>query len=66
MFYLFMLKVIRDEDDEDESSDEEASEMMVDEPAMPRAVDNPKPKEMPDEEGWSVVAPRRNRGKKSG
>lgn len=54
-------------DDEDESSDEEASEMMVDEPVMPKmAADKPKLKQMPDEDGWSVVAPRRNRGQKSG
>lgn len=30
------------------------------------ALDEPKPKLMTDEEGWSVVAPRRNRGKRSG
>ncbi|KAJ6796556.1 pre-rRNA-processing protein TSR2 [Iris pallida] len=53
----------------DESSDEEASDMMVDEPVMSKetATSNPKPREMPDEEGWSVVAPKqRNRGRKSG
>jgi len=55
-------------DDEDESSDEEASKMMVDEPVVPKmAVEKPKLKEMHiNEDGWSVVAPRRNRGKKSG
>lgn len=60
-----LLKVIND--DEDESSDEEASDMMVDEPVMPKVtVEKPKPKEMPDEDGWTVVPSRRNRGKKSG
>ncbi|XP_008813560.1 pre-rRNA-processing protein TSR2 isoform X1 [Phoenix dactylifera] len=73
------------DDKEDESSDEEISDMMVDEPkpnemavdkpnkmAMDEpkpnkmAMDEPKPKQMTDEEGWSVVPPRRNRGKRSG
>lgn len=54
-------------DDEDESSDEEASDMMVDEPVVPKmAEEKPKLKEVDNEDGWSVVAPRRNRGKKSG
>ncbi|KAJ6841294.1 pre-rRNA-processing protein TSR2 [Iris pallida] len=55
-------------DDTDESSDEEASDMVVDEPVMPKemAVNKPKPREMPDEDGWSVVAPKRNRGRKPG
>lgn len=62
---FFVLKVINN--DADESSADEASDMMVDEPMMPRmAAEKPKPKEVVDEEGWSVVGPRRNRGKKSG
>ncbi|XP_073004758.1 uncharacterized protein [Typha latifolia] len=52
-------------DNEDESTEEE-EDMMVDD-AEPKEMDmDPsKPcKAMPDEEGWSVVAPRRSRGKK--
>jgi len=50
-------------------NDEDASDMMVDEPVVSKmAVEKPrpKPKEMADEDEWSFVAPRRNRGKKSG
>nr|XP_010932466.1 pre-rRNA-processing protein TSR2 [Elaeis guineensis] len=55
------------DDNEDESSGEEISDMMVDEPKPNKmAVDEPKPKQTTDEEGWSVVVPRRNRGKRSG
>ncbi|RWW34666.1 hypothetical protein GW17_00000572 [Ensete ventricosum] len=56
--------VLVDDDSEYESSDE-ASEMMVDEP-MPHemVVEKPKQKQMPDEDGWSTVTSRRNRGKK--
>ncbi|OAY78946.1 pre-rRNA-processing protein TSR2 homolog [Ananas comosus] len=57
------------DDNEDESSDEEESEMAVDEaPSTAMAEDHhPKPaKAVPDEEGWSVVAPRRSRGNRSG
>ncbi|XP_072955334.1 uncharacterized protein [Typha angustifolia] len=54
------------DDNEDESSEEEElAEMMVDD-AEPKetTMDQPKPsKAMPDEEGWSVVAPRRSRGR---
>lgn len=65
MLFWFVLKVINDE--EDGSSDEGASDMMVDEPLMPKmAAEQPNPREMPDEEGWSVVPPRRCRGNKSG
>ncbi|XP_020274203.1 pre-rRNA-processing protein TSR2 [Asparagus officinalis] len=59
-------KRVTNDDDDDESSDEEASDMMVDEPVVPKSGPQPKQNEMPDEEGWAVVAPRRNRGKKSG
>ena len=62
---FLMLQVIDDNDNE--SSDEEIVDMMVDEPKPNKmAVDEPKPKQMTDEEGWSVVVPRRNRGKRSG
>lgn len=55
------------DDNDDESSDEEIADMMVDEPKPNKmVVDEPKPKQMTDEEGWSVVVPRRNRGKRSG
>ncbi|XP_020091534.1 pre-rRNA-processing protein TSR2 homolog [Ananas comosus] len=56
------------DDNEDESSDEEVSKMMVDETKPKEMVVNePKPsKPIPDEDGWSVVAQRRNRGKRSG
>ncbi|URE37381.1 Pre-rRNA-processing protein [Musa troglodytarum] len=59
------IEEVVDDDSEYESSDEEASEMMVDEP-MPHemVVEKPKQNQMPDEDGWSTVTSRRNRGKK--
>ncbi|CAL9111876.1 pre-rRNA-processing protein TSR2-like [Musa acuminata AAA Group] len=58
-------KRVVDDNSEYESSDEEASEMMVDEP-MPHemVVEKPKQKQMADEDGWSTVTSRKNRGKK--
>ncbi|MQL71868.1 hypothetical protein Taro_004196 [Colocasia esculenta] len=54
-------------DDDDESSDDDASDMMVDEPKPNvAAVDKPKPRQVPDEEGWTVVSSRRDGGKRSG
>uniref|UniRef100_A0A1D1Y354 Pre-rRNA-processing protein TSR2 n=2 Tax=Anthurium amnicola TaxID=1678845 RepID=A0A1D1Y354_9ARAE len=51
---------------DDESSDEEVSDMMVDEPKpSDLAVDKPKPREVVDEEGWTVISSRRNKGKSS-
>ncbi|WOK91758.1 pre-rRNA-processing protein [Canna indica] len=49
----------------DESEDEEASEMMVDEPKPTEmSAQMPKVKQVPDEDGWSTVTSRKNRNRK--
>lgn len=54
-----------DDDSDDEISDEEASEMMVDEPNPGEMiVEKPKQNQVPDEDGWFQVASRSRRGKK--
>ncbi|PKA51921.1 hypothetical protein AXF42_Ash008150 [Apostasia shenzhenica] len=51
----------------DNSSDEEGLDMIVDEThTTPLIAETPNPAQMPDEEGWSVVGPRRGRPQKSG
>lgn len=55
-------------DDNDDSSDDDGDEtsMVDDDTAMPEqmTVDEPKPsKPAPDADGWTVVPPRRGRGK---
>ncbi|KAH0467666.1 hypothetical protein IEQ34_002699 [Dendrobium chrysotoxum] len=55
------------DDNVDESSDDEGSDMMVDESPLTETVaDKTEQIQMPDEEGWCVVPPRRHRGKRSG
>ncbi|KAG6524420.1 pre-rRNA-processing protein TSR2-like [Zingiber officinale] len=58
-------KQIGNHDSEDESSDDEVSEMIVDEPKVSEMVaESPKPEQVPDEDGWSTVTSKRNKGKK--
>lgn len=39
--------------------------MIVDEPKVSEmVVETPKPEQVPDEEGWSTVTSKRNKGKK--
>ncbi|XP_062215033.1 pre-rRNA-processing protein TSR2-like [Phragmites australis] len=55
-----------DNDDSDSSDDETDTQMVDDEAAAPEemVVDKPKPsKPVPDADGWTVVPPRRGRGK---
>lgn len=68
---LFMCQLVNEDDDE--SSDDETSEMVVDEP-KPRlnlkpgemSVDEPKLRETVEaEDGWTVVGPKRNKGKRN-
>ncbi|KAK1315046.1 hypothetical protein QJS10_CPA06g01927 [Acorus calamus] len=61
-------QVPNDDESGDESLDdeEEAMDMAVDEPSpKPDAMDKQRPKQSIDEDGWSVVGPRRGRGRKS-
>lgn len=63
--YIFMLQ-IGNRDSEDESSDDEVAEMIVDEPKVSEMVaETPKPEQVPDKDGWSTVRSKRNKGKKS-
>lgn len=56
-----------DEVDDYEENSEETSDMAIDEPIPEVKLANvPKSKQVPDEDGWCVVAPRKNRGKKQG
>ncbi|XP_043691452.1 pre-rRNA-processing protein TSR2 homolog isoform X2 [Telopea speciosissima] len=65
-------RMVNDDEDEDESSDDESSDMVMDEP---KARLNPKPEPMLEdvqrpretveaEDGWTVVGPRQNKGKR--
>ncbi|XP_062211989.1 pre-rRNA-processing protein TSR2-like [Phragmites australis] len=57
---------VDDNDDSDSSDDDDDASMMDDEATPPEemAVDKPKPsKPVPDADGWTVVPPRRGRGK---
>ncbi|PKU60678.1 hypothetical protein MA16_Dca028721 [Dendrobium catenatum] len=55
------------DDNVDESSDDEGSDMMVDESPLTEIVaDKTEQIQVPDEEGWCVVPSRRRQGKRSG
>ncbi|WVZ60057.1 hypothetical protein U9M48_010124 [Paspalum notatum var. saurae] len=60
-------EIAADDSDDTDSSDDDDTAMMDDEaPAAPEemAVDRPKPsKPAPDADGWTVVPPRRGRGR---
>lgn len=56
-----------DENDDESSDDEEASDMMmVDDLKLKPVIAGKEPKQVVDEDGWSVVPSRKNKGKRAG